>query len=279
MEMVTTKSFAQLPTPAVTACLLLLVCLMQYTTLVHGGFVVNKSLFVPTKKHILQPLYNKRNNRFDRDLEEDAERKALQKTGGRGGVGETAAGAILGGLVLGPFGALFGASIGSKFGQGKALDTAKQEELARMGITQEMLESTREIGIALERSIEGLEATQASLKTQQNFAKRLEFDIEKTITDATKALADEDEVSARGLLLKKNQIQEKLKKTLLSCVEEKKRLMQMEENVRAIEERAIEMESLLNRNIGAKSLLDTSTQFSLADEDPLLQKFRDMGLD
>ena len=39
-----------------------------------------------------------------------------------------------------------------------------------------------------------------------------------------------------------------------------------------------EMESLMKRNIGAKALMDSS-EFSLAAEDPLLQKFRDMGID
>jgi len=53
--------------------------------------------------------------RIDREMEESAERKAIQNA--RGGGGETAAGAILGGLVLGPFGALFGASIGSSLGK------------------------------------------------------------------------------------------------------------------------------------------------------------------
>ena len=43
-----------------------------------------------------------RSNRFDREYEEKAERRAMQSA--KGGAGETAAGAILGGLVLGPFG-------------------------------------------------------------------------------------------------------------------------------------------------------------------------------
>jgi len=218
-----------------------------------------------------------RSNRYDKQLEEDAERKALEKASGGGG--ETAAGAILGGLVLGPFGALFGASIGSQFGASRAVDKAKKEELARMGITDEMLESAREMGATLERATEGLKATQDSLKTQQNFAKRLDLDADNTYAEAKAALESNNEELARGLLLKRTHIQEKLKKTLINCAEEKKRLLKMQDNVRAIEERAIEMETILRRNVGAQSLLDSSTQFSLADEDPLLQKFRDVGID
>eukprot|EP00559_Dactyliosolen_fragilissimus_P003290 CAMPEP_0184872806 /NCGR_PEP_ID=MMETSP0580-20130426/41494_1 /TAXON_ID=1118495 /ORGANISM="Dactyliosolen fragilissimus" /LENGTH=103 /DNA_ID=CAMNT_0027375649 /DNA_START=268 /DNA_END=579 /DNA_ORIENTATION=+ len=85
--------------------------------------------------------------RIDREMEESAERKAIQNA--RGGGGETAAGAILGGLVLGPFGALFGASIGSSLGAKNAISKAKKEELERMGITEDMLQSAREVVGAL----------------------------------------------------------------------------------------------------------------------------------
>jgi len=55
----------------------------------------------------------------------------------------------------------------------------------------------------------------------------------------------------------------------------------MEDNVRSIEERSIEIESLLRRSIGAKSLQESSDQLLLQDddfEDPLLKKFKDMGI-
>ncbi len=221
---------------------------------------------------------NSNKNRYDKELETQAELKAREKAMGAG-AGETAAGAILGGLVLGPFGALFGASLGSSLGASRAVDKAKKEELERMGITQEMLESTKEMGLALERGMEGLKATQDSLSTQQRFAARLDLDAERFYDDAKKALEDGDETKAKQLLMKRNDVQEKLKKVLVNCAEEKRRLEKMQDNVRAIEDRAVEMESLLKRNIGAKALMDSSDQFSLAAEDPLLQKFKDMGID
>merc|ERR1711957_855426 len=130
-----------------------------------------------------------------------------------------------------------------------------------MGVTGDMLESAREMGVTLDRIIEGLKATQDSLKTLQNFAKRLSSDADNAYSEAKVALESKNEELARTLLLKRTQIQEKLKKTLIGCADEKKRLAKMEENVRVIEERAIEMETLLRRNIGAQSLLDTSMQF------------------
>lgn len=219
-----------------------------------------------------------KNGRFDQDLEQQAELKARQSAYGSGGA-ETLAGAALGGLVLGPFGALFGASLGSSLGQGRAVDKAKREEMERMGITEEMLESAREVGVALERGMEGLKATEDSLMTQQKFAKRLDDEVVEVMSQAQEALTSNNEDLARDLLFKKRDIQEKLKKTLLGCAEEKKRLEKMKTNVRAIEERAVEMEALMKRNIGAKALMDSSSQFALERDDPLLQKFKDLGID
>jgi len=66
----------------------------------------------------------------------------------------------------------------------------------------------------------------------------------------------------------------------LNCAEEKKRLTKMQDNVRAIEARAIEMESLLKRSIGAKTLMDApDLGLSLTMGDPLIQKFHDIGID
>jgi hypothetical protein len=54
----------------------------------------------------------------------------------------------------------------------------------------------------------------------------------------------------------------------------------MERNVQILEERAMEVESLLRRSVGAKTMQDVmGDQFALEDEDPLLKKFRDAGIE
>jgi len=230
-------------------------------------------------------LFSNNPNRYDKEIEEKAEINARVKAINNNGVGSAAAGAILGGLMGGPFGAVFGASIGNKLGANNAFDKARKEEMEEMGITQQMLDQAKEMGMLLERGMEGLGATEDSLRTQQNFAKRLEEDMVRVYSQAKTALQDGDEDTAKDLLFKRTQIEEKLKKALMNCVEEKKRLTQMEDNIRAIEERALEMESLLKRSMGAKTLMDTSTAagdgtgFSLAPEDPLLKKFKDAGIE
>jgi len=213
--------------------------------------------------------------RWDRDIEE----RSRSKAGSSGGTGGTVAGALLGGLVAGPFGALFGASIGSNLGARNAMDRAKREEMERMGLTQDMIDTANDVGLALERSNEGLKAVQESLETQQRFARRLDADVTDLYERAQKAIADSDEDLARKLLLQRTEVQEKLKKALMNCAEEKKRLGKMTENVAQLKRRALEVESLMSRSVSSSALKDSSTNLSLPVEDPLLKKFKDLGID
>eukprot|EP00563_Minutocellus_polymorphus_P005664 CAMPEP_0181036872 /NCGR_PEP_ID=MMETSP1070-20121207/9100_1 /TAXON_ID=265543 /ORGANISM="Minutocellus polymorphus, Strain NH13" /LENGTH=306 /DNA_ID=CAMNT_0023114551 /DNA_START=8 /DNA_END=928 /DNA_ORIENTATION=+ len=217
--------------------------------------------------------------RFDRDFEEKAEMRAAEKAAGKG-AGEAAAGAVLGGLVFGPFGALFGAQVGASMGSRKAFDSEKQKEMERMGINSDMLKMAEEVGSALERAIDGLKVTRGSLETQQSFARRLDKQQEQLYEQAKAALEDGQEDRARDLLFERKGIEEKLKKTLVGCAEERGRLDKMESNVLALEERAMEVERMLKRSVGATSLQGSSMDaFSLQSEDPLLKKFKDMGID
>ena len=217
--------------------------------------------------------------RFDREFEEKAEMRAAEKAAGKG-AGEAAAGAVLGGLVFGPFGALFGAQIGASMGSRKAFDNEKQKEMERMGISQDMLKMAEEVGVALEQAIDGLKVTRGSLETQQAFARRLDQQQKQLYEQAKAALEDGQEDRARDLLMERKGIEEKLKKTLVACAEDRRRLDKMESNVLALEERAMEVERMLKRSVGATSLQGSSMDaFSLQSEDPLLQKFKDMGID
>mmetsp|Transcript_10106 Transcript_10106/g.12956 ORF Transcript_10106/g.12956 Transcript_10106/m.12956 type:complete len:82 (+) Transcript_10106:212-457(+) len=81
------------------------------------------------------------------------------------------------------------------------------------------------------------------------------------------------------MLLERESVKEKLLKVLKSLAEEKKRLAMMESNVEALETRGLELESLLRRSVGAASLQNSADMgLSLEPEDPLLKKFRDLGM-
>jgi hypothetical protein len=177
-------------------------------------------------------------------------------------------------------GALFGASIGSSIGARNAVTKARQEELQRLGLTDDMLEMARDIGMSLERAYEGKTAIQESLSTQQQFAKMLDRDANDLLERAKVALANNEEDKARDLLMKRTGYQDKLKDVLIRCADEKKRLQQMEENISILEQRAMEIDTLMRRSVSAKTIQESSDLgLSLQTEDPLLKKFKDLGID
>ena len=217
--------------------------------------------------------------RSNRDLEEKASRRAAEKAAGKGG-GEMAAGAVIGGLVFGPFGALFGAQMGASMGARRAFDSEKEKEMEKMGISKDMMAMAEEVGTALERATDGLKATKDSLETQQAFARRVDAQVEEVYARAKAAVEAGEEERAKDLLFERTGLQEKLKKALIACSEEKKRVQKMKANVLTMEERAMEVDSLLRRSVGSTAFRDMgSSQLSLSSEDPLLQKFRDAGID
>ena len=57
-----------------------------------------------------------------------------------------------------------------------------------------------------------------------------------------------------------------------------RQVAKMEENAATLERRAMEIEALMQRSVGASTLQNTDT-LSLADSDPLLEKFKDLGID
>ncbi|KAL7480345.1 hypothetical protein ACHAW6_006038 [Cyclotella cf. meneghiniana] len=213
------------------------------------------------------------------EIEKAAQRRAYENRSRGEGVGETAAGAILGGLLGGPFGALFGAQIGASFGQARTVDKARMDEMKRKGITPDMLDMANEVGVALKQAMEGLRATQDSVETCQRLAKTLDKQSESIYERAKHAIESGDEELARKLLMERESVKEKLVKVLKALTEDRKRLLIMQSNVEALEARGLEIESLLRRSVGASALQDSSiNNFALEPEDPLLQKFRDLGM-
>ncbi|KAL3911851.1 MAG: hypothetical protein SGARI_001442, partial [Bacillariaceae sp.] len=193
-------------------------------------------------------------DKFNRDLDE----RSRQRAAGKGVGGSAVGGAVLGGLLFGPFGMLFGSQIGASFGAQNAMNKARQEELAKMGVSQDMLDTAQDIGFALSQSMEGLEATESSLQTHQSLARRIDREVTEVYDMAKAALEEKDEERARTLLLKRADLQEELKKMLKRCVEEKGRLEVMQDNVASLEKRGMEVEALLQRTIGAKARQDST---------------------
>jgi phage shock protein A len=156
----------------------------------------------------------------------------------------------------------------------------RKSEMERLGLSQDMLDMAQDIGASLEKNIEGIKAVQSSLETQQKLARLLDADLTRIYDRAKEALDSSDEELARKLLFERSTVQDKLKKVLISCSEERSRQQKMEENIAQLERRALEVDSLLRRTVNAKSLQgSTELGLSLRTDDPLLQKFKDLGMD
>lgn len=203
------------------------------------------------------------------------------------GVGEAAAGALLGGVLFGPLGVLLGASVGANVGKTRSMEESKRREMERLGITLDMVDMAQDISMNWQRAKEGYNASQDSLRAQQSLAQRFEMAVQELQDEAKKAVVEGDEDRARAILLKKKQKMDRWKEILLKCAEEKERVDRMEENVQILEQRAREVEALIRRSISAKALQDTSNAMCLLDEsageissnsmeDPLLRKFREL---
>lgn len=237
-----------------------------------------KSRRRPFRFQVLRVL-NGGSDRIIDDINERSRHKAQE-----GDSKSAVAGAVLGGLVCGPFGMIFGASIGQNLGSKKAFDRAKVQELSRLGLTQEMLDVAQDVSRALENGIDGLKATEESLRSQQSLAKVIDADVNDLYEKAKDALNDGREDEAKSFLLERNKNMEALKNVLKRCAEEKERKSIMEENVNTLQKRALEAEALIQRAVGARARDDASSSFnydslSLDKHDPLLQKFKDPGID
>jgi len=72
-----------------------------------------------------------------------------------------------------------------------------------MGVPEEMLQTVREMGIALERGVEGSQATHDAVRTQQDFIKILEGGAERVYEDVKRALGGGNEERAKDVLFQK----------------------------------------------------------------------------
>lgn len=261
-------------------CCVLLSVLHPSTALTIPPIIQRRLSHQKASHHRVESTTALRNDLKD-EIERAAQRKAYEKRAQGGGTGELAAGVILGGILGGPFGALFGAQLGSQIGAAQTVNKARTEEMERKGLTPAMLEQATEIGQTLEQAVEGLRATKESVDTLTRLAKKLNEQSDSVYERAKTAMQSGEEDVARKLLLERERIKEKLLKTLKGLAEEKKRLSKMESNVEALETRALEIESLLRRSMGASSMKDAADMnmgLSLEREDPLLKKFRELGM-
>eukprot|EP00933_Yihiella_yeosuensis_P074496 TRINITY_DN83459_c0_g1_i1.p1 TRINITY_DN83459_c0_g1~~TRINITY_DN83459_c0_g1_i1.p1 ORF type:complete len:320 (-),score=70.66 TRINITY_DN83459_c0_g1_i1:514-1329(-) len=189
-----------------------------------------------------------------------------------GGVG----GAVLGGLLLGPFGAVFGASLGSSWGRKKSQDEA---EIEKMGLDKDMVLLAQTVASQLASVSEDRQRVVQIREDLLGRVATLEAEVQKKYDLASRALEQEDETLARTLLEEKLQIQGRLDSAKKELLKAQQRASTVQENEARLEQKALEVASLLKR----AQLASGSQRLDLAAEasrlsvegprDPLLDKF------
>ncbi|GMH64699.1 hypothetical protein TrRE_jg4868 [Triparma retinervis] len=210
-------------------------------------------------------------NRGERGLGESSNDSVL--TGGA-----TAAGAVLGGLLLGPFGAIFGAQLGSRAGS-RALSSASSPRSPLSScLPPATLDAARGVAEDLGRAEEAEVLVRDAVGTLQELARRRDEEQRGLADEARALLAAGDEEGARGALMRRERVKEGLVKALKGAKGERERLRKMEDNVAAMKVRAVEVENAIKR-IAAESLTNdldggAGGAFELEVTDPLLDKFK-----
>ena len=171
----------------------------------------------------------------------------------------------LGGLLGGPFGAIWGAQIGGGLGAQRQAGKREQASLERMGLGKEVQAAAQAVARDLQEAEASLQLTKDALQSQQNLVKTLEEAADALKASAQAALVKGDEAGARAKLVEKQSVTSKITAAQLEVADARDR-------VGALAAKAGEVEAMIGRSVEASSELRNE----IAIEDPLEAKFRDL---
>jgi len=156
------------------------------------------------------------------------------------------------------------------------MDKNVERDLARKGLTKEMVQAAADVAGSLERAEESEMLVRDSLMSFQQLARRLDKEVEVLTERAKVLLTTGDEGGAKGALLKREAAKGRLVSALKSAAGEKERLKKMEDNVGVIRMRAVVVENTM-KTIAAETMTMNAGGgggFELRTGDPLLEKFK-----
>lgn len=188
----------------------------------------------------------------------------------RGKLSRTAGGAVLGGLLLGPLGAIFGTQLGSRWQV-----TESKKEVDDLGLDADMVKLAQSVALELAEAMESKERLASIKEGIAARAVRLEDDVLRKAAEAMEALS-ESEALARKHLESKLQLQAQLTSAKAELAKALQRCAAVDRSIEQLEQRALEVAALLERARSAQG----PQRLRLADEasarmlrDPLLEKF------
>ena len=193
---------------------------------------------------------------------------------GKGAVG----GAVLGGLLAGPFGALWGAQIGGAFGANNQNKKAQKEQLAAMGLNEDTMRLAQQTALELKDAESSLEIVRGAETSQKSLIRTLETNMEVAYAAAEAALRAGDEAGARAKLEEKAQFKAKKEAAEVELAAASSRVATMQASVASLAERANEIEQMISRTVTATKTRPSGDGGDVfgAPEDPLERRFRDL---
>lgn len=183
-------------------------------------------------------------------------------------------GGILGAAVLGPFGAIWGASLGSGFGASRKEKEAEIERLQSQGLTPDMVKAAETAAQRVVDVKSGLDAAEESWNSYKEFAKKLEKTVATAEDKAKACLVAGDEDGARDSLAYRQRQKQKLLSALVGARDGRERVNKMEENLEAAEIEVRRVEALMAQAVSLKFSEDSGTSYAPQVEDPLLERFK-----
>lgn len=182
-----------------------------------------------------------------------------------------ASGAVLGGLVLGPLGAVVGGWLGKGAGLSKK---AEEEALAGVGMTREDAMRMKDLVTDLQGMEDGLSLLRERVRDLKNKVQTFTKSVEANTESAKQCLMNDDEEGARKYLAAKLEAQKQLQAAEDSFVEERNREDQQRMVRRQLEEAILMIEDRATRRLSGS--LDDPMSGGAMDgtfRDPLLDKF------
>ena len=114
---------------------------------------------------------------------------------------------MLGGLLLGPFGAIIGGNMGANFGAGKKAARMEDEALRKQGISKEMVQMVTEVAQSLANAEDALKTAKESLKFELEDALSLEAEANELYNMASAAVQSGDDDTARKHLTERKRVE------------------------------------------------------------------------
>lgn len=178
-------------------------------------------------------------------------------------------GALLGGLVAGPFGLILGVNMASS-----AAERRQQEKLlAEKGITKEVLAEATALAENLIQAKEALSMTEKVVSSTKKRYLGLGEDEERLYAKAKACMSNQDEDGARGALTMRESVKAQQEKAMDIYREATANYDRTASNVKLLEERAAEMENYMNRLMQDGDITTSPYLEAAAPEDPLLARF------